>query len=144
MNPDLIWVVAGALQRADGLWLMHQRPFEKHHGGLWEFPGGKIEVAEKPKEALCRELYEELGIRVTVDDCKPLGFEESLIQSDVPAIVILLYRIARWDGEPAALEGESVGWFAPDEIERLHKPPLDQRLTRRLFERGSSYAGHEQ
>ena len=133
MNPDMILVVAGALQRADGLWLMHQRPFEKHHGGLWEFPGGKIEPSEKPTEALCRELAEELGIRVRVEDCEALSFEESQAQPGAPAIVILLYKITRWDGEPEALEGESVGWFEPAAIERLQKPPLDQRLFGRLF-----------
>ena len=134
MNSGLIWVVAGALQRADGLWLMHQRPFQKHHGGLWEFPGGKIEASEKPKEALCRELAEELGIRVREEDCEALSFEESHAQPGVPAIVILLYKIVRWEGEPEAIEGESIGWFAPEAIERLKKPPLDKRLAWRLFE----------
>ncbi|MEL7189935.1 MAG: NUDIX domain-containing protein, partial [Pseudomonadota bacterium] len=45
-------VVAGALSRKDGCWLMHRRPAHKHHGGLWEFPGGKVEATEIPSEAL--------------------------------------------------------------------------------------------
>lgn len=67
-NPDMkmswIPVVAGALRGADDQWLMHQRPLEKMHGGLWEFPGGKIEATEIPSEALVRELHEELGVEI--------------------------------------------------------------------------------
>ncbi|MEO1019891.1 MAG: NUDIX domain-containing protein, partial [Pseudomonadota bacterium] len=57
-------VVAGALRGKDGRWLMHRRPLGKHHGGLWEFPGGKVEPHEIPVKSLARELNEELGIEV--------------------------------------------------------------------------------
>ncbi|MEM7689600.1 MAG: (deoxy)nucleoside triphosphate pyrophosphohydrolase [Pseudomonadota bacterium] len=126
-------VVAGALQRDEGLWLMHRRPFDKHHGGLWEFPGGKVEVAENPKEALRRELGEELGVAVDVSAMQPVGFAHSDADEAVRAIVILLYKIERWSGEPAALEGGAVGWFNPAGIAQLAKPPLDSDLSERLF-----------
>ncbi|RYE87312.1 MAG: (deoxy)nucleoside triphosphate pyrophosphohydrolase, partial [Myxococcales bacterium] len=54
-------VVAAVIER-DGLLLVGQRPAHKHHGGLWEFPGGKVEPGETPAEALARELHEELGL----------------------------------------------------------------------------------
>ncbi|MDJ0977375.1 MAG: (deoxy)nucleoside triphosphate pyrophosphohydrolase [Erythrobacter sp.] len=133
MIANGLLVVAGALQRADARWLMHQRPVEKHHGGLWEFPGGKVEPSEIPREALCRELAEELGILVAAEDCAPLFFAEERSDGANPAIVILLYKITRWRGEPRALEGEAIDWFGAAGVSKLAKPPLDSELAARLF-----------
>lgn len=126
-------VVAGALRRSDGKWLMHRRPAEKHHGGLWEFPGGKVEPSEIPIESLVRELREELGVVARISDCTPLTFAENALDMAGTPIVILLYRIDNWEGEPAALEGGATGWFTPEEIDKLEKPPLDRSLCARLF-----------
>ncbi len=152
MTNGPIWVVAGALRVAGGdagdTWLMQRRPFEKHHGGLWEFPGGKVEDAEIPVKALIRELHEELGITVRAEHCVPAGFAEERASEAGPQggqihtetgrspIVILLYTIDVWDGQPRALEGGRIGMFTPEQIESLDKPPLDRDLARRLFEKG--------
>ncbi len=61
--PTWLPVVALALERADGRILMQRRPPGKAHGGLWEFPGGKVEAGESPRAALVREVNEELAIR---------------------------------------------------------------------------------
>lgn len=127
-------VVAGALQRADGLWLMHCRPEGKHHAGLWEFPGGKVEADEMPAYSLCRELTEELGITVASDVCEPAGFAESADEGSGPPIVLLLYTVRDWQGDPRALEGGAVGWFTSAEVLALPKPPLDIILSRQLFQ----------
>lgn len=141
-NPDnhLVWlpVVAAALQREDGLWLMQKRPLDKDHGGLWEFPGGKVEAAEIPVEALVRELGEELGIAVSTDDCEPVGFAQDNTGIDHSPIVILLYKVTCWDGEASTLEGGKIGWFTPQEIDSLAKPPLDIALATQLFGKGAS------
>lgn len=126
-------MVAGALKRADGQWLMHQRPLEKMHGGLWEFPGGKIEETEIPSEALARELSEELGIVIFPDRCVPIGFAEEAATPSRPSIVLMLYIIDSWQGDPRALEGGKVGWFTPEECLALPMPPLDRELAARLF-----------
>ena len=136
MTRAWIAVVAGALDNGDGRWLMHLRPEGKHHAGLWEFPGGKVDAGEMPAAALVRELAEELGIVCNSSDLMPCGFAETPGTEGgegSPAIVILLYRLARWHGEPQALEGGGVGWFTPEEIADLPKPPLDAELAARLF-----------
>lgn len=133
MTQKWITVVAGALQRADGLWLMHRRPANKHLGGLWEFPGGKVEESEMPTDSLIRELSEELGIHVSPNGCVPAGFAEDADFEGTSGLVILLYTVSGWDGEPETREGGEVGWFTPIEALALDKPPLDVRLADRLF-----------
>lgn len=133
MTKMWIPVVAGALTRGDGRWLMHQRPFEKHHGGLWEFPGGKVEGNEMPIESLIRELHEELGVACDRGQCQPVAFAENAGHEGEPAIVILLYTVTGWAGEPEALEGGTIGWFTPAEVKALAKPPLDVQLAAALL-----------
>lgn len=136
MLTEWIPVVAGALSRKDGRFLMHKRPLEKHHGGLWEFPGGKVEPGETPVNALIRELHEELGVEVTANNCRPSGFAEEPFEPGCQPIVIMLYTIGDWDGVPCALEGGEVDWFTSSEIEALDKPPLDIALAAQLFKKG--------
>ena len=131
--PTIMRVVAIALHRKDGLWLMHQRPANKHHGGLWEFPGGKIEAGEVPENALIREVSEELGVEVLACDLQPVGHAKTPGDSSRPPIVITLYTCDRWSGEPAALEGGEIGWFTPQQSKRLAMPPLDIELHAQLF-----------
>ena len=126
-------MVAIALSDGAGRWLMHRRPLGKHHGGLWEFPGGKVETGEKPRDALVREIVEELDLKLDSDGLSPAGFADEPGENDQSPIVILLYRSV-WDGsDMTALEGGEVGWFLPQEVERLDKPPLDVELARQLF-----------
>ncbi|QYU70956.1 (deoxy)nucleoside triphosphate pyrophosphohydrolase [Leptolyngbya sp. 15MV] len=131
--PTWIAVVAAALHGRDGRWLMHRRPLGKHHGGLWEFPGGKVESEEIPQVALIREIEEELGITLDPGALRPAAFAEGERDRQGREIVILLYTCDRWTGEPAALEGGGIGWFSPGEAALLAKPPLDRMLADRLF-----------
>ena len=134
--PTWICVVALALHDDRGRWLMHRRPLHKHHGGLWEFPGGKVETGERPREALVREIQEELGLSLAPHAVQPVAFAEEDDTGSAKPIVIMLYSSA-WDGSPvAALEGGDIAWFRPREIDMLPKPPLDIELSRRLFEKG--------
>ena len=115
---------------------MHRRPLHKHHGGLWEFPGGKVEPGERPREALVREIQEELGLALAPHTVQPVAFAEEDETGNAKPIVIMLYSSA-WGGSPvAALEGGEIAWFKPHEIDLLPKPPLDIELSRGLFEKG--------
>ena len=120
-------VVAAALLGPDGRVCLQQRPAGKHHAGLWEFPGGKVEPGEHPAAALCRELGEELGIAVDAADLFPCGFAAS------PAVVILLYRVVRWTGQTRPLEGGALTWVEPGAVAALPLPPLDYPLAAQLL-----------
>jgi 8-oxo-dGTP diphosphatase len=130
--PTWLPVVAAAIIGADGRLLLHRRPAGKRHGGLWEFPGGKVESNEIPALALIRELSEELAIELDPAALEPLAFAESPAEPGIPAIVILLYKVERWRGSPRALEGGEWGWFSLEEARELAKPPLDIMLCDRL------------
>lgn len=133
-NPTWQCVVAAAFLRGDGRYLMHRRPPHKQHGGLWEFPGGKVEYGEEPVNALIRELVEELGVTVGAAALRPKAFAQSKVSPDRTSVVILLYTLSEWLGEPRALEhGATIAWWTPTEISSLPRPPLDVALCRSLF-----------
>lgn len=135
----LMLVVAAAMVRSDGRILVQQRPTGKQHAGLWEFPGGKVEPGEAPEAALVRELAEELGIRVDSGDVVPLTFaSEALGECH---LILLLYRITRWEGEPRALEAAELRWASIAELRALPMPPADAPfvdvLACGLFDQGA-------
>jgi 8-oxo-dGTP diphosphatase len=134
-NPTMIPVVAVALIAPGPRILMQRRKESRAFGGLWEFPGGKVEAGESPESALIREVEEELGIRLAAAALEPLTFasDPALPPASRQPHVILLYTARRWSGEPRCLDADSLGWFAPDEILRLPMPPLDVPLAKALI-----------
>jgi 8-oxo-dGTP diphosphatase len=126
-------VVAAALIDPDGQVMLQQRPAGRQHGGLWEFPGGKVEPGEGPVAALVRELREELAIEIMPGDCVPLGFsanESGLAAGKgARAVVLLLYACRIWRGEAVSQEGAALAWCMPDTLHIRAMPPLDIPLT---------------
>ena len=131
-KPTEMRVVAGALADAAGRWLMQKRPLHKHHGGLWEFPGGKIEPGETPRAALARELNEELTITASAPAMTLLAKARAPATAGTAGIVISLYRVPQWSGAPQAEDGAEIGWFETGAINHLAVPPLDAVLARAL------------
>ncbi len=101
-----VLVVAAALCDAQGRILIAQRPGTKHMAGRWEFPGGKVGAAETEPQALIRELYEELGVRVRAPQ-----FCLRLTHAYPDRTVELSFWIAReFSGEPQGLDGQQLRW----------------------------------
>jgi 8-oxo-dGTP diphosphatase len=104
-----ILVVAGALYDAAGRVLIAQRPAGKHMAGRWEFPGGKVAPEEAERDALVRELREELGIEVK--DAAPLmRLTHAYADREVE---LSLWIVAHFTGSPRALDGQALKWVAP-------------------------------
>ena len=131
----LIPVVAAALIRADGHVLMQRRRQDAMHGGLWEFPGGKVQRQETAEQALIREIREELAVTLDPADISPHTFSSDPAQPPQmrEPYVILLYTCRNWLGEPRCLAGDAIGWFAPHQLPDLATPPLDVPLITALL-----------
>lgn len=126
----MLLVVAAALIDGEGRVLLQQRPPGKPMAGLWEFPGGKIEPGESPEAALARELHEELGITLSVEDLRPIAFASEPLAGR--HLLLLLYTIRRWEGEPEAHHATELRWVAPAAMRDLPMPPADVPLVEAL------------
>ena len=127
----MLTVVALALIDDVGRVLMQRRPAHRTHGGLWEFPGGKVEPGEGPRAALVREIQEELGIVVALDELFPVNFavHEPTGSNPVQELpLLLLYACRLWQGSPVCEPGAALVWDAPEALAALPMPPLDVPL----------------
>ena len=121
-------VAVGVIRDGDGHVLVARRGANQHQGGLWEFPGGKVEPGEEVTAALARELDEELGIR-------PLATRPLMT---VPwryadrAVVLDTHLVARFAGSPAGREAQSLRWVAENELAALDFPAANRPILAAL------------
>ena len=126
----LVLVVACALIDSDSRVLIAQRPEGKTLAGLWEFPGGKVEPAERPEQTLIRELHEELGIDVREPCLAPLTFASHAY--DDFHLLMPLYICRRWEGAVTAREGQTLAWVRANKLRDYPMPPADIPLIPHL------------
>ncbi|MGE0158091.1 MAG: NUDIX domain-containing protein [Gemmatimonadales bacterium] len=122
---DRVPVVAAVVRRGDR-YLVGRRPLSKHHGGLWEFPGGKVLEGESRLDAARRELAEEMDLEVVSIGALLLSVEEP------DARFVIEFFETEAIGAPSALEHVEIGWFRPDELARMDLAPADARFARML------------
>jgi 8-oxo-dGTP pyrophosphatase MutT (NUDIX family) len=121
-------VIAGVISRRDCL-LVCQRPPHKRHGGLWEFPGGKVEPKESDESAARRELAEELGVHV-----ESVGEPDfSIADPNSPFLIVFLPTTIT--GEPTCHEHTALAWLTPTELLNLPLAPSDRRYVEFLLSR---------
>lgn len=124
----MIHVVAGVIRNPQGEILTTLRHDHLHQGGLWEFPGGKLEAGEAPLAALQRELQEELSIRVEA--------AEPLIQ--IPhhyedrSILLDLWEVTDYSGLPQGAEEQEVRWSTADALQPEEFPAADRPVLTAL------------
>jgi 8-oxo-dGTP diphosphatase len=134
----LLLVAAAALIDASGRVLITQRPAHKQLGGLWEFPGGKVELGEAPEHALVRELKEELDLTLEPNALEPFAFASHAYPDF--HLLMPLYVARQWSGE-MKLEpnsAQAAKWVAPRELRDHAMPAADVVLVDRLIERSAA------
>jgi 8-oxo-dGTP diphosphatase len=126
--------VVAAVTMRHNTWLLCQRPRSKWHGGLWEFPGGKVEAGENDREAVTRELREELGVEVL-----SVG-PELFVENDRSSGCVIAFRNVDFKGEPTAKEQQRFLWATRDAIMGLPLAPVDRMFVERVILSGDSSA----
>jgi 8-oxo-dGTP diphosphatase len=127
MNRTLI-VVAGVLHR-EGKLLIGQRMAGDRHGLKWEFPGGKVELGETPKEALARELREELAVEAVIG--REVARYEQATRRRSP-LLLLFHSIESFSGEPQGITFEQIRWEDPAKLPEYDFLDGDLDFVRRL------------
>ena len=126
--PLVIEVAAALIRDEAGRYLITQRRGGSHLAGLWEFPGGKLEVGESSETALRRELREELGATFAV------GKLVETVRWEYPDRTVVLHfhdcRVQSGVIEPR--EGQAMAWVEPQALGTYDFPPADRTLIERL------------
>ena len=121
-------VVAGVLER-EGRFLIGQRMEGDRHALKWEFPGGKVEPGETPKDALKRELREELGIEARIG---PEIARYEQVVSGRPPLILLFHRVESFEGEPEPRTFQRIAWERPEALPGYDFLDGDLDIIRRL------------
>lgn len=120
-----VHVAAAVIRDEQRRVLIARRADKQHQGGLWEFPGGKLEAGEDARTALIRELEEELAIRVT--RARPLiqvrhAYPDKRVLLDV-------WEVSQFSGEPRGVAGQPLEWVAPKQLVDYAFPAANQAIV---------------
>jgi len=128
----IVWVVAAALLNEKGELLLAERTPAMKMPGVWELPGGKMELGETPEKALIRELKEELNIEVNEEDLEPFSFVS--YRYDLFHLVMPIYLCRKWEGALYGAEGQCVEWITYEDLAHKPMPPADIIPAHRLMD----------
>lgn len=124
----MINVVAAVIKDERGKVLITQRNLKKSQGGLWEFPGGKIEPNETREDAVVREIKEELDI-----DIKVIGYlSEKVFNYPEKDINLIALECKKINGNIKLLEHEDYRWVDSSELENFEFAPADMFIVEKL------------
>lgn len=121
-------LVTAAIIKRNDLFLITRRPQNKPHPGLWEFPGGKIDLDESPEQALTRELREEIGVDTSIGSICHVVYH----RYDWGPVLILAYYARITAGAIQHIDIDAHHWATPDEMLSLPFLPADQPIIERL------------
>lgn len=130
MDPVHVAVGVIASEGGDSVLLSLRHP-ELHQGGLWEFPGGKVEAGESLRDALARELYEELGIALKTTE--PL-LEVRHDYGDKQVLLDVML-VKSFEHEPVGREGQQLRWVSLDHLSDVEFPAANLAIVQAILTR---------
>lgn len=122
-------MAVGVIFNAAGEVLIAQRPAHLHQGGLWEFPGGKLEADETVLQALARELREEVGIVV---EQAAFWFTQEYHYPD-KSVALHICKVTQFVGQPQSLENQPLRWIAVPELPQVAVPAANRAVVEALI-----------
>ena len=126
-------VVAGIIVKNNSV-LLAKRPIDKHQGGLWEFPGGKVELGESNEIALERELLEELDIRIS----KVQYFDKIEFDYSDKNIAITFYLVLEFSGLAKGNEDQEIAWVSYTNLNNKKFPKANELIVEKLIQEFSA------
>lgn len=127
-SKKTVEVAVGVIVRGEHIFLT-KRAEHLHQGGKWEFPGGKREADETMPEALARELKEEVGIHIT----SPKSLIEIRHDYADKAVLLDVYVVDQFDGEPTPQEGQLGDWFERQKLTEMDFPEANKVIIEKLL-----------
>lgn len=118
----LISVLAAVISEG-GRYLVCKRPLAKRHGGLWEFPGGKLEAGESYEDAAHRELAEELSVAVISIGVPLLAVHDEDSPYNIVFVPVTI------SGSPVPIEHDEIRWVARNDLLALDLAPSDLKFA---------------
>ena len=132
MSEQMV-VVAALVRGADGRILVSKRKDGSFQGGRWEFPGGAVELLEKPEDALKRELKEELGVKAEVGSIFSVDSHAyAMHDGSLRHVILLTYNCTVKSGDLQALGCSEFKWVEPKELETLDFVDADKKIVRKI------------
>jgi len=130
MTIKIVNVAVGVIKKNNAIFIC-KRADEQHQGGLWEFPGGKVEAEESVFAALKRELIEEVGI--TIHSSSQLiviehDYGDKCVKLDV-------HVVSNFSGEAYGAEGQPSEWVAISELENYDFPEANAEIIEKIVAR---------
>ena len=123
-----IHVVVGIIRNKSNQVLIAERPAHTYKGGLWEFPGGKIEIDESALTALERELHEELGIHIEAAH-NWFSFEYDYVDR---LVLLDIWEVTHFSGVPHGAEGQKVKWVEIKDLNQFEFPAGNKIILEKL------------